>query len=155
IDLQRSDQPLRNEDGSLVLVGNGEIYNYRALRRELASRGHELRSDGDLEPILHLYEELGDACFERLRGMFAVALWAARRRRLVRAHHRFAIKPLYWHADGRTLTFGSELKALLEDPALPRELDLDALSLYLSCNCVPAPRTIFRGVQKLEPGHLL
>ena len=84
--------------------------------------------------------------------MFAVALWDARRGRLVLAHDRFAIKPLYWRSDGRALTFGSELKCLLQDPSLPRELDLDALSLYLSCNCVPAPRTIFRDVRKLEPG---
>src|SRR5262249_45023577 len=91
----------------------------------------------------------------RLRGMFAVALWDARRRRLVLAHDAYGIKPLYWRSDGRALTFGSELKCLLEDPSLPREIDLDALSLYLSCNCVPAPRTIFRGVHKLEPGHLL
>jgi asparagine synthase (glutamine-hydrolysing) len=155
IDLDESEQPLRNEDGSVALVGNGEIYNYRALRRGLADRGHGLRTHGDLEPIAHLYEEVGLEAFHALRGMFAVALWDTRRRRLVLAHDRYGIKPLYWRSDGRTLAFGSELKCLLTDRSWSREIDLEALSLYLSANCVPAPRTIFQGVHKLEPGHLL
>jgi asparagine synthase (glutamine-hydrolysing) len=155
IDIAHSEQPLRNEDGSLALIGNGEIYNYRSLREQVSGAGHRLSTEGDLEPILHLYEDVGLECFSHLRGMFAVALWDARRQRLVLAHDRFAIKPLYYRTDGRQLTFGSELKCLLQDPAMPRELDLDALWLYLSCNCVPAPRTIFRGVRKLEPGHLV
>jgi asparagine synthase (glutamine-hydrolysing) len=155
IDLEVSQQPLRDERGTVHLVGNGEIYNYRALRVELLERGHRLRTNGDLETIAHLYEELGNDLWPRLRGMFAIALWDASRRRLVLARDRYGIKPLYWRSDGSTLAFGSELKCLLADPAWRREIDPDALSLYLSSNCVPAPRTIFRDVCKLEPGHLL
>jgi len=155
IDLQTGDQPLCNEAGDVVLVGNGEIYNYRALRRELLERGHELRTSGDLEPVVHLYEELGERCFERLRGMFALALWDRRAERLLLVRDRYGVKPLHWRSDGRTVAFASELKALAVDPAMPREIDPEALSLYLSYNCVPAPRTIYRGVRKLAPGHLL
>ena len=155
IDLPTGDQPLRNETGDVVLVGNGEIYNYRALRAELLERGHELRTTGDLEPVVHLYEELGEACFARLRGMFALALWDRRADRLLLVRDRYGIKPLHWRSDGRTLAFASELKGLTADPTLSRELDPEALSLYLSYNCVPAPRTIYAGVQKLRPGHLL
>jgi asparagine synthase (glutamine-hydrolysing) len=155
IDIAVSEQPLRSEDGRTALVGNGEIYNYRALRRELRERGHALATAGDLEPIVHLYEERGLDCFEALRGMFALALWDAARERLVLARDRFGIKPLYWRSDGQSLSFGSELKCLLADPSWSREIDLESLSLYLSSNVVPAPRTIFQGVSKLEPGHLL
>ena len=150
IDLETGDQPIANEDGTLHVVQNGEIYNYRELRRELERRGHEFRTHGDTEVLLHLYEEHGDGFAERLRGMFAVAIWDAPRRRLVLARDRFGIKPLYYRdADGE-LAFASELRAL------PRgEVDLDALEAFLAFNSIPAPLTIFRDVRKLPAGQLL
>ena len=155
IDLPGADQPLHNEDASLTLVGNGEIYNYRALRRDLAAGGHRLATHGDLETALHLYEEHELGFAEHLRGMFALALWDAPRRRLVLVRDRYGIKPLYVRRQGASLAFASELGAIAADPGLPREIDPEALWLYLSRNCVPAPRTILRGVEKLEPGHML
>jgi asparagine synthase (glutamine-hydrolysing) len=150
IDLETGDQPIGNEDGTLHVVQNGEIYNYRELRRGLEQAGHRFRTSGDTEVILHLYEEHGDAFAERLRGMFAVAIWDARRRRLVLARDRFGIKPLYYRAAGDGLEFASELRAL------PRgEIDLDAVEAFLAFNSIPAPLTIFRETRKLPPGHLL
>jgi asparagine synthase (glutamine-hydrolysing) len=150
IDLETGDQPIANEDGSLHVVQNGEIYNYAELRRELERAGHRFRTHGDTEVLLHLYEEHGRGFAERLRGMFAVAIWDAPRRRLVLARDRFGIKPLYYRVDGGELTFASELRAL------PRgELDLDALEAFLAFNSIPAPLTIFRESRKLPPGHLL
>jgi asparagine synthase (glutamine-hydrolysing) len=150
IDLETGDQPIANEDGSVVVVQNGELYDYRALRRELESQGHAFRTSGDTEVLAHLYEQRGDRFAERLRGMFAAAVWDARRRRLVLARDRFGIKPLYYRAAAGELEFASELRAL------PRgEIDLDALEAFLAFNSVPAPLTIFRGVHKLPPGHLL
>jgi asparagine synthase (glutamine-hydrolysing) len=150
IDLERGDQPLANEDGTVTVVQNGEIYNYRELRHELERAGHRFRSRGDTEVIAHLYEEHGDRFAERLRGMFAAAIWDARRRRLVLARDRFGIKPLLYRANAGGLVFASELRAL------PRaEIDLDALEAFLAFNVVPAPFTILRGTRKLPPGHLL
>jgi asparagine synthase (glutamine-hydrolysing) len=150
IDLETGDQPISNEDGSLHVVQNGEIYNYRQLRHELERGGHRFRTHGDTEVLLHLYEELGDGFAERLRGMFAVAIWDARRRRLVLARDRFGIKPLYYRAVDGELAFASELRAL------PRgEIDLAALEAFLAFNSIPAPLTIFREVRKLPAGHLL
>ncbi|MGZ8692215.1 MAG: asparagine synthase (glutamine-hydrolyzing) [Gaiellaceae bacterium] len=150
IDLETGDQPIANEDGTLHVVQNGEIYNYRELRRELERAGHHLRTRGDTEVLLHLYEEHGDGFAERLRGMFAIALWDGRRRRLVLARDRFGIKPLYYRAAEGELAFASELRAL------PRgEIDLDALEAFLAFNSIPAPLTIFRKIRKLPPGHLL
>ncbi len=150
IDLETGDQPIGNEDGTLHVVQNGEIYNYRELRRGLERAGHRFRTSGDTEVILHLYEEHGEAFAERLRGMFAVAIWDARIRRLVLARDRFGIKPLYYRATGDGLEFASELRAL------PRgEIDLDALEAFLAFNSIPAPLTIFRETRKLPPGHLL
>jgi asparagine synthase (glutamine-hydrolysing) len=150
IDLETGDQPIANEDGSIHVVQNGEIYNYRELRRELERAGHRFRTHGDTEVLLHLYEEHGDSFATRLRGMFAVAVWDASRRRLVLARDRFGIKPLYYRdADGE-LAFASELRAL------PRgEIDLDALESFLAFNSIPAPLTIFREIRKLPAGHLL
>ncbi|MGZ4402396.1 MAG: asparagine synthase (glutamine-hydrolyzing) [Gaiellaceae bacterium] len=150
IDLETGDQPLANEDGTVHVVQNGEIYNYRELRRELERAGHSFRTQGDTEVLLHLYEEHGDRFAERLRGMFAAAIWDASHRRLVLARDRFGIKPLYYrHADNE-LAFASELRAL------PRgEIDLDALEAFLAFNSIPAPLTIFREIRKLPPGHLL
>jgi asparagine synthase (glutamine-hydrolysing) len=150
IDLETGDQPIGNEDGTVHVVSNGEIYNYRELRREVERAGHHFRTHGDTEVLLHLYEEHGDAFVTRLRGMFAIAIWDARRRRLLLARDRFGIKPLYYRdADGE-LSFASELRAL------PRgDIDLDALESFLAFNSIPAPQTIFRNVRKLPAGHTL
>jgi asparagine synthase (glutamine-hydrolysing) len=150
IDLETGDQPVANENGTLHVVQNGEIYNYRELRRELERAGHSFRTQGDTEVLLHLYEEHGDQFAGRLRGMFAIAIWDTSHRRLVLARDRFGIKPLYYrHADNE-LAFASELRAL------PRgEIDLDALEAFLAFNSIPAPLTIFREIRKLPPGHLL
>jgi asparagine synthase (glutamine-hydrolysing) len=150
IDLAHGDQPIANEDGSCVVVQNGEIYNYPELRRELERAGHELRTRCDTEALVHLYEEHGLGFAERLRGMFAVAIWDARRARLVLARDRYGIKPLYYRHVGDELRFASELRAL------PRgEIDLDALEAFLAFNSIPAPYSIFRDVRKLPAGHLL
>jgi asparagine synthase (glutamine-hydrolysing) len=150
IDLETGDQPIANEDGSVHVVQNGELYNYRELRRELERDGHRFRTHGDTEVLVHLYERDGLAFARRLRGMFAVALWDGTRRRLVLARDRYGIKPLYYRADGGGLEFASELRAL------PRgEIDLDALEAFLAFNSIPAPLTIFREARKLPPGHLL
>src|SRR5213596_344105 len=150
IDLETGDQPIANEDGTLHVVQNGEIYNYRELRRELERAGHRFRTQGDTEVLLHLYEEHGEGFAQRLRGMFAIAIWDRSRRRLVLARDRFGIKPLYYRALDSELAFASELRAL------PRgEIDLDALEAFLAFNSIPAPLTIFREVRKLPAGHLL
>ncbi|MBA3331614.1 MAG: asparagine synthase (glutamine-hydrolyzing) [Actinobacteria bacterium] len=150
IDLATGDQPLTNEDGTITVVQNGEILNFRELRRELESRGHRFSTSGDTEVLAHLYEEEGDAFAARLRGMFALAVWDARRERLVLARDRFGIKPLVYRERAGELIFASELRAL------PRgEIDLDALEAFLATSSIPAPLTIFRGSAKLPPGHLL
>ena len=150
LDLEHGDQPIANEDGSCVVVQNGEIYNYPELRRELERAGHELRTRCDTEALVHLYEEHGLGFAERLRGMFAVAIWDARRQRLVLARDRYGIKPLYYRHVGDELRFASELRAL------PRgEIDLDALEAFLAFNSIPAPYSIFRDVRKLPAGHIL
>jgi asparagine synthase (glutamine-hydrolysing) len=155
IDLPGGSQPLRNEDGSLVCVYNGEIYNFASLRAELEQGGHHFRSRTDGEVLCHLYEEEGEAMLPRLRGMFAFALWDARRRRLLLARDRFGVKPLYWARLPGGLAFASELKALLTLPWVSRDLDLVSLSDYLTYLYVPSPRTIFASARKLEPGGRL
>src|SRR4051794_23806144 len=151
IDLETGDQPIANEDSTIHVVQNGELYNYRELRAELERAGHRFRTHGDTEVLVHLYEQEGLEFTRRLRGMFAVALWDATRRRLVLARDRYGIKPLYYRADpAGGLEFASELRAL------PRgEIDLDALEAFLAFNSIPAPLTIFREARKLPPGHLL
>ncbi|HWQ23593.1 MAG TPA: asparagine synthase (glutamine-hydrolyzing) [Gaiellaceae bacterium] len=155
IDLAGGDQPIANEDGSIHVVQNGEIYNYRELRRELESRGHRFGTQSDTEVLVHLYEEHGLGFAERLRGMFAIAIWDARARQLVLARDRFGIKPLYYRAHEGSLSFASELKALLRTPGFSRDVDLDALDAFLAFGFVPAPLTIFREARKLQPGTLL
>jgi asparagine synthase (glutamine-hydrolysing) len=155
IDVAGGHQPIANEDGTVHVVQNGEIYNYRELRDDLAARGHRFATHCDTEVLVHLYEERGPRFVEALRGMFAVAVWDAARRRLLLARDRYGIKPLYWRAGGGTLAFASELKALLRDPGFSREVDLDALEAFLAFNSIPAPLTIFRDARKLPPGHLL
>jgi len=150
IDLVSGDQPLANEDGRITVVQNGEIYNYRELRLELERAGHRFSTSGDTEVLAHLYEEHGDHFADRLRGMFAVALWDSEQGRLLLARDRYGIKPLYYREAEGELAFASELRAL------PRsEIDLDALEAFLAFNSVPAPLTIFREVRKLPPGHIL
>jgi asparagine synthase (glutamine-hydrolysing) len=150
IDLDTGDQPLANEDGSIQVVQNGEIYNYRELRAGLEAAGHRFSSHGDTEVIAHLYEQHGLGFASRLRGMFAIAVWDARERRLVLARDRFGIKPLYYRREQGELRFASELRAL------PRgEIDPDALEAYLAFNFVPAPYSILRGTRKLPPGDML
>jgi asparagine synthase (glutamine-hydrolysing) len=155
IDLVTGNQPIANEDGSVHVVFNGEIYNYRELRSELEARGHRFATESDTEVIVHLYEELGAHCADRLNGMFAIALWDAQRGELVLARDRFGKKPLYYAELGEDLLFGSELKSLLEHPRCPRELDFEALSRYLALEYVPTPYSIFAGVRKLPGGHVL
>src|SRR5215470_107645 len=143
IDLDTGDQPIANEDGTVVVVQNGELYNYEELTHKLVRAGHRFRTHGDTEVLVHAYEEWGPRFVERLRGMFAVAIWDSRRRRLVLARDRFGIKPLYYRADGDGIAFASELRAL------PRgEIDLEALEAFLAFNSVPAPYSIFEGTRK-------
>jgi asparagine synthase (glutamine-hydrolysing) len=155
IDLALGDQPIANEDETVWVVQNGEIYNYRELREELAAAGHSFRTNGDTEALVHAYEQWGPTFADRLRGMFAVAIWDTREQRLVLARDRFGIKPLYYRVADGTLSFASELKALLQQPGFSREIDLDALEAFLDHAMVPAPLTIFKGTSKLRAGHLL
>jgi asparagine synthase (glutamine-hydrolysing) len=155
IDLVSGNQPISNEDGTVQVVFNGEIYNHRELRSGLEQRGHRFATNADTEVIVHLYEEQGAHCVERLNGMFAIALWDGGRGELVLARDRFGKKPLYYADVGGTLLFGSELKSLIEHPRCPRSLDHEALSRYLALEYVPAPYSILAGVRKLPGGHVL
>jgi asparagine synthase (glutamine-hydrolysing) len=158
IDLTRGHQPISNEDGSVWIICNGEIYNHRELRRQLTARGHFFKSGSDTEVILHLYEDRGERVVDELRGMFAFALWDSRRRKLLLARDRFGQKPLFWRFDGRRFLFASEIKSILAaggaDAARP-ELDLRSLDEYLTLRFIPSPRTLFQGIRKLPPAHLL
>jgi asparagine synthase (glutamine-hydrolysing) len=155
IDLGGGGQPIGNEDGSIQVVFNGEIYNYRELMRELIDKGHRFRTSADTEVLVHLYEELGDKLVERLRGMFAFAIWDSRRRRLLLARDRVGIKPLYYYRDREKLLFGSEIKPLLCWSDVDRSIDAEALEDYLAFGVVPGERSIFSGIHKLRPGHTL
>ncbi|MBA2373565.1 MAG: asparagine synthase (glutamine-hydrolyzing) [Chloroflexi bacterium] len=155
IDLDTGRQPVSSEDGSVQASLNGEIYNYLELRADLERKGHRFTSKGDSETIPHLYEEYGARFVEHLRGMFAIAVWDAGRRRLVLARDRLGKKPLYWRLAGDRLTYGSELKALLQDSSLERTLDRRSLAQYLQYGYVPAPRSILVGVEKLPPASTL
>jgi asparagine synthase (glutamine-hydrolysing) len=155
IDLEGGDQPIYNEDGNVVVVLNGEIYNFRELRRRLERSGHSFATRSDTEVIVHLYEERGPACVRELHGMFALAIWDRRRRRLMLARDRVGKKPLFFSLRDGELSFASELDALLEDPEVPRDLDHAALDAYLAFRCVPAPRSALRAVRKLPPASTL
>lgn len=155
IDLETGHQPLSNEDGSIWIVYNGELYNYREIRANLEKAGHRFATQSDTEVIVHAYEEYGVDCLQAMNGMFAFAIWDSRRRRLVLARDRIGIKPLYYARLPGCLLFGSEVKALLAHPQLERRLDITALNLYLSLEYVPTPYSIFAGVNKLPPGHFL
>ena len=145
--------PMPNEDGAVWITFNGEIYNHQALRSELEAKGHRYRSQTDTETIIHLYEEEGPRCVERLQGMFAIAIWDARRRELFLARDRLGIKPLYYAEPVGGFVFGSEIKALLAHPAISPDLDEEAFYHYLTFVCTPAPLTMFKGIWKLSPGE--
>jgi asparagine synthase (glutamine-hydrolysing) len=155
IDLAGGKQPMSNEDGSIWIVFNGEIYNYPELRPALERRGHRFATDSDTEAILHLYEDMGDDCPIALDGMFAFCIWDRRRGRALLARDRLGKKPLYYSEATGGLLFGSELKALLSHPRLPREVDFEALNTYLALNYTLAPRTMLRAVRQVRPGHRL
>jgi asparagine synthase (glutamine-hydrolysing) len=155
IDLGGGSQPIRNEDGTVVVVMNGEIYNYRELRRELIDSGHTFSTASDTETIVHLYEDYGDGVVEKLRGMFAFALWDERRRRLLLARDRIGIKPLYYTTANGRLFFASELKALLASGEIPRALDYHAVAHLLTFLTTPVSESVLAGVRKLPPGHYL
>ena len=155
IDLVTGEQPAFNEDRSVAVILNGEIYNYRELRDDLEKRGHAFRSASDTEVLPHLYEEYGDDMLRELNGMFAFALWDSRRRRLLIGRDRFGEKPLYWGVFDNTLLFASEPKVLLAHPAVKPALNLQALRYYLSFDYVPAPLSIYEGINKLPAAHKL
>ncbi len=155
IDLAGSSQPIYNEDRSLCIIFNGEIYNYQGLRNDLLNKGHRFTTNGDTETILHAYEEWGDCCVERLRGMFAFAIWNSKSRTLFLARDRLGIKPLFYACHNDRLYFSSEMKAILAEGSFPRTIDKGALAAYFSYSYIPAPLTIFCDIKKLEPGHCL
>lgn len=155
IDLSTGDQPMTNEDGSLWLVYNGEIYNFQELRTQLEAKGHVFASHTDTEVIVHLYEEYGTDCLQHLSGMFAFALWDSRKRTLFLARDRVGIKPLYYTQTKTALLFASEIKALLCDPDVQRSINPHAIARYLSFLYLPGQETLLQGIHKLEPGHYL
>ena len=148
-------QPMANEDGSVQLVFNGEVYNYRTLREGLVARGHQFRSRSDTEVIVHLYEEKGADCIADLEGMFAMAIWDERAGRLTLARDRAGKKPLFYYRDHRLLAFASEIKSFFGHPDIPIEPDLDAVPSYFIYGYVPLPATIYKRVFQLEPGSLM
>ena len=156
IDLAGGQQPIHNADRTKWIVFNGEIYNYRDLRKDLESRGHQLYTNSDTEAILRLYDDYGADCLQHLRGMFAFAIWDSVERSLFIARDRVGKKPLlYSHRPNGDLVFGSEFTALLEHPAVSRDIDHQAIDAYLSYTCVPAPMTAYKEIRKLEPGNWL
>src|ERR1044071_7299874 len=156
IDLsERGHMPMSSADGRLHITYNGEVYNFREVRRELEARGRAFRSDTDTEVVLNAYAEWGPECLHRLNGMFAFAVWDERERELFVARDRLGVKPLHYAAREGGFAFASEMKALFEDASLPREIDWDALDLYLTFRVIPHPYTIFKSVRKLAPGHYL
>jgi asparagine synthase (glutamine-hydrolysing) len=155
IDLEGGDQPVLSDDGDTAIAFNGEIYNHLDIRAELEELGHRFHSRCDTETVLHAFLQWDTKCFERMRGMFAVALWTESRQRLVLVRDRMGIKPLYYYRHGDDVYFGSELKAILEHSEIPRQLDLEALDSYLSVNYVPGSHTLIEGIKKVRPGELL
>lgn len=155
IDLAGGHQPISNEDGTIWIVFNGEIYNFQELRAELEGRGHRFATNSDTEAIVHLYEEMGEACVTRLNGMFAFAIWDTRHQRLVLARDRLGQKPLHYALTNDSLLFASELRSILEEPTFERRVNLLALHQYLKLWYVPNPLTMFEGIKKLPPAHVL
>ena len=155
IDIQTGHQPLSNEDGNIWIVFNGEIYNHQDLRKDLETRGHRYRTQSDTETIVHLYEEYGRDCVNHLRGMFAFAIWDRSKRSLFLARDRLGIKPLYYRSDGKTLLFGSEIKAILAYPGVKPEFNRGTLAEYLAFGYIAGKETMYAGIRKLLPGHIL
>jgi asparagine synthase (glutamine-hydrolysing) len=155
IDLSGGKQPIFNEDRSAVIVFNGEVYNYRDLAAELTTAGHTFTTRTDTETILHAYEEYGIECVQKLRGMFGFAIWDRGKQRLLLARDRLGVKPVYYYRDNHCLAFASEIKSLLEISSIPREVDPEAFDLYLSLRYVPGPKTMFKNIFRLQPGHVL
>lgn len=155
IDLSTGHQPLSNEDGTVWIVFNGEIYNFQELRPKLEALGHRFRTNTDTEVIVHGYEEWGEAICEKLNGMFGFAIWDSNKKKLFIARDRLGIKPLYYYQDEEKFLFGSELKSILTVPNVRKNLDLNALNNFLTFEYIPAPKSIFQDVRKLEPGHFL
>lgn len=155
IDLSTGRQPIANESGRIRVIVNGEIYNYRELRDELINQGHHFKTQSDAEVVVHLYEELGDQFVERLNGMFAIALWDDRKKRLVLVRDRLGVKPLYYAVDGDRLVFASELKSVLLGMREAVRVDTTAIADFLTYSFIPSPKTIFANVRKLEPGRML
>jgi asparagine synthase (glutamine-hydrolysing) len=155
IDLQSGHQPLSNEDGSVWIVFNGEIYNYQELRTFLLGKGHVFRTRTDTEVIVHLYEELGPACLETLRGMFGFAIWDSKAKTLLLARDRVGIKPLYYHLTCTSLVFASEIKAILADPSIDGEIAPEIIDRFLTFLFLPGDETLLKGIRKLAPGHYL
>lgn len=155
IDLTTVEQPMRSDDGDVALTYNGEVYNHNELRAELESLGHRFKTRTDTEVVLHAFLQWDTACFQRLRGMFGLALWSESRQRLILARDRMGIKPVYYACKGEDLYFSSELKGILFHPEIDRHLNLEALNCYLRLNYVPAPYTLVEGIEKLLPGHFL
>jgi asparagine synthase (glutamine-hydrolysing) len=155
IDLVSGHQPISSEDGAVTVVCNGEIYNHLELRRELEAKGHRFRTRSDVEVIVHLYEDLGVQCLERLRGMFGAAIWDERRQKLVLARDRLGIKPLFYASHNGRVLFASEIKAIAQSGEVPLRLDYHALDRYLTLGYIPSPLTIYREIRKLEPGHMV
>ncbi|MFB3041364.1 MAG: asparagine synthase (glutamine-hydrolyzing), partial [Candidatus Poribacteria bacterium] len=155
IDLQTGNQPIHNESKDIWIVCNGEIYNFHKLRAELERKGHKFYTRSDTEAIVHCYEEYGDECVSKLNGMFAFAIWDSKRRRLLLARDRLGIKPLFYTLSDGNLLFASEIKSILQDPTVKREVNLHALHNFLSLNYIPHPDTIFKDIYKLPPGNIL
>jgi len=155
IDLETGSQPIYNEDKSIVIVCNGQIYNYQILRNDLLKKGHIFYTNSDVEVLVHLYEQYSTDCLKFLKGMFSFALWDQRREELFIARDRFGIKPLYYYSKNGLFAFSSELKALLRIPGISKDLNFEALSLYFSLEYIPSPASIFKDIYKLKPAHYL
>lgn len=155
IDLETGRQPLCNEDGTIQAIANAEIYNFLELREDLMARGHQFRTTSDCECLAHLYEDEGDRCLDHINGMYAIAIWDEPRRRLLLARDRLGVKPLYYSLHDGRLVFASELKAVLAAPGVRTEVDPTALIDYFTYGFIPSPKTIYKNIHKLPPGHLL
>ncbi|OGX68553.1 MAG: asparagine synthase (glutamine-hydrolyzing), partial [Paenibacillus sp. RIFOXYA1_FULL_44_5] len=155
IDIKEGHQPLSNEDDSVWIIFNGEIYNYKVLRDELTARGHSFKTHTDTEVIVHLYEEYGTKCVQHLRGMFGFVIWDRRKKLLFGARDHFGIKPFYYYADGKQFLFASEIKSILAVDGFKRAIQTESLMQYLTFQYVPEPLTMFQGIHKLPPGHTI
>ncbi|MGJ9383754.1 asparagine synthetase B family protein [Salipaludibacillus sp. CF4.18] len=155
IDVEHAKQPITNEDETLVLICNGEIYNYKELREELQTRGHQFKTNGDAETILHLFEEYGVDCVDHLRGMFAFMIWDMKTETLFAARDHFGIKPFYYFYNDEKIVCSSELKSIAQEMGSLKELDPQSMLHYLTFQYVPDPRTMIKGVSKLLPAHRL